>query len=354
MKKIAVFGIRRLFTTGGAERHCEKLYGKLHGDDYLITIYTRSIYLYVGWHSATIKIHPVWTFKWRPLEVPIHSLLCAFLCIKTRPDVVHIHNIGSAFVVPLLRLFGLKVVVTMHSRNYLHSKWGRLARLMFRFGEWCLGMAHRVIVLTDPTMKYLIEKYNFKNVVCISNGIDIPHQLPIKHDEDYLLYVGRFSEEKGLLDLVKACNDLDYRVIIIGDTFAKSTPYKTAITQTVTSNNIKFHGELTSYELGAWYTNASLVIIPSYHEECPMVLLESLSFGRPVLVSDIEAHKEFALPSFRYFEKGNIDNLKSKIVYCYETSITTAEKKAYLELLAKKHNWDTIVDKTKEVYDTIR
>ena len=54
----------------------------------------------------------------------------------SRPDVLHIHAIGPAIFTPLARAFGLRVVVTYHSLNYEHKKWGRVARFVLRFGEW--------------------------------------------------------------------------------------------------------------------------------------------------------------------------------------------------------------------------
>jgi len=49
--------------------------------------------------------------------------------------------------------------------------------------------------------------------------------------------------------------------------------------------------------------------LPSYYEGLPKALLEALSYGLPVLVSDIPQHREIWLPEFRYFKVGDVDDL---------------------------------------------
>ncbi|PIV16618.1 MAG: glycosyl transferase, partial [Flavobacteriales bacterium CG03_land_8_20_14_0_80_35_15] len=71
------------------------------------------------------------------LEAIIHTFWGSIVCIlKARANIVHIHNIGPALVLPLLKLAKIKTVLTYHSINYQHPKWSKLAKVILKLGEF--------------------------------------------------------------------------------------------------------------------------------------------------------------------------------------------------------------------------
>ncbi|MCD6486467.1 MAG: glycosyltransferase [Syntrophobacterales bacterium] len=85
-------------------------------------------------------------------------------------------------------------------------------------------------------------------------------------------------------------------------------------------------------------------------EGLPIVLLEALSYGLPVLVSDIPANREVGLPEERYSRCGDIADLKDKTRILLEQKLTKEEQQyIYLEI-ENKYNWDKISEETIEVY----
>ena len=126
--------------------------------------------------------------------------------------------------------------------------------------------------------------------------------------------MARFVPEKGLHDLIEAFRSLegDYKLVIAGDA-DHETDYSRKLRQMAAEDDrIILTGYITGEPLNQVYTHACLFVLPSYHEGLPIALLEAMSYGLPVLVSDIPAHKEVELPAQRYFRCGDVDGLKEK------------------------------------------
>lgn len=75
-----------------------------------------------------------------------------------------------------------------------------------------------------------------------------------------------------------------------------------------------------------------------------------MSYGLPVLVSDIPANKEVDLPTERFFRCGNTDELQSKLEALLEKSLTPDEQEHISNQIVEKYNWDLIADQTIEIY----
>lgn len=136
--KIFVFGTRGFpDIQGGVEKHCEALYSGF-SSDFSITVFRRKPYIIRTPYYNQIQFIDLPSTRIKGFEAIFHSLVCALICIWKRPNIVHIHNIGPGFFIPLLRLFGLKIVLTYHSANYEHKKWGYLSKKILELSEFLL------------------------------------------------------------------------------------------------------------------------------------------------------------------------------------------------------------------------
>ena len=121
-----------------------------------------------------VRFRRIWAPKMKGHEAAVHSLLAVLYAAVRRPDVVHVHAIGSAMWVPLARALGLKVVVTHHSLNYEHEKWGATARAMLRFGEFAgMRYSNGRIAIARPIAELMPERHGV-TMTFVPNGVGMP------------------------------------------------------------------------------------------------------------------------------------------------------------------------------------
>ena len=350
MKTVAVIGTRGFpGIQGGVEVHSYFLY--THMRDTRVRLYRRRAYLteqsaqsfpnieYVDLPSTRIKgFEAVW-----------HTLLSVLHIAFHRPDVVHIHNIGPGMFAPLLRLMGLRVVLTYHSPNYEHDKWNGPARWLLRQCEkLSLNFSNRLIFVN----RHQMEKCGaLEKSVFIPNGIDPVTRSTAtsfleKHgiaQGNYLLAVGRLTPEKGLEYLVEAANRLPQvqQVVIAGASDHDST-YRELLERLDVNKKVIFTGFTTGEDLRQLYSHARCFVLPSVNEGFPMVMLEAMAYGLPILCSDIPGTRQVELPEEDYFTVRDVDSLCAAIT----RQFAKPNEPQHYDL--EKYNWDTIAATTRQ------
>ncbi|MBI5026115.1 MAG: glycosyltransferase family 4 protein [Nitrospirae bacterium] len=362
--KIVVTGTRGFpGVQGGVERHCQELYPRLSALGCEITVFGRKGYIpdaetaYNG-----VKIVPVWTPRKKSLEAIIHTFFCVLkAALSNRYDLIHIHAIGPSLLVPFARLLGLKVVVTNHGPDYDRQKWGRFAKAMLRLGEK-LGAKYgsEVIAVSRHIQELLKKKYN-RDSVYIPNGVDLTEKLSAgnvlkKYGLDagkYIFAVGRFVPEKGFHDLIGAFLRLstDWKLVIAGDADHEDNYSRNLKDSAAKDPRVVMTGFIKGDTLRELYSNAGLFVLPSYHEGLPIVALEAMSYGLPLLMSSIPAHSGFASPE-EMFKAGDIEELADKLELFIKrsSSLPLKDDKFKRERLETEFNWDRIAEQTLEVY----
>lgn len=131
---------------------------------------------------------------------------------------------------------------------------------------------------------------------------------------DYVLYFGRFSEEKGIATLLKACKALPEIPFV----FAGTGPLKELVEQT---ENVENRGFVKGDALRELIAGARFSVYPSeWYENCPFSVMESQIYGTPVLVSDLGGAPELvqAGGTGELFRGGDVEELISHIRELWE------------------------------------
>lgn len=363
--KIFVTGTRGIpGIPGGVETHCENLYPLIAQQGNQVFLATRSAYIENSLQEwKGIRLVRCFSPRLKSIEAIVHTFLALLMARRLHPDVVHIHAVGPALLVPFARLLGLKVVFTNHGPDYDRQKWGKAARFMLRLGEKLGGtFANEVIVISTVIQDIISKRCNRPSHV-IYNGVTLPDTnkntdyiegLGVE-PKKYVLAVARFVPEKGLTDLIEAFNGLktDHQLVLAGDA-DHETDYSRKVKQLAQSNDrIVLTGYITGEKLKQVFSNAGLFVLPSYHEGLPIALLEALSYGLSVLVSDIPANCEVELTEKRFFQCGNIPDMQGKMKALLQKPITETEQQQNYALLSRKYDWNHIADQTIAVYSKV-
>jgi len=127
--------------------------------------------------------------------------------------------------------------------------------------------------------------------------------------QDYVLYFGRYCEEKGTPALLEVCRKLPEIPFV----FAGGGPLKEDVAQV---KNVTDRGFLKGKELAETIASARFFVFPSeWYENCPFAVLEAQAYGTPVLASNLGGTPELVQDHItgEIFSGGNVDELLEKI-----------------------------------------
>ena len=166
------------------------------------------------------------------------------------------------------------------------------------------------IICCSEFMKTKMDSNPFfaQKTVAMHNFID-RGEWKVTPKKDYVLYFGRFSEEKGICTLIKVCKEMpDVQFI-----FAGTGPLEDDIKGI---SNIKNVGFQNGEKLEKLIREARFSIYPSeWYENCPFSVMESQMYGTPVLGANIGGIPELIQvgKTGELFDSGNGKDLKEKI-----------------------------------------
>ncbi len=309
-----------------------------------------------------VRLKTVWTLDKKGLAAVTSSFFAALRAAVGNADVVHIHGEGPAFMCWLPKLFGKRVVVTVHGLDWQRKKWanGFGAKYILAGEKMAARLADAIIVLSRSAQQYFQRTYG-RETVWIPNGVSKPEcrapeeigrQFGLNKD-DYILYLGRLVPEKGAHYLIEAFSGVrtDKKLVIAGGT--SDTPDYGEMLKTMAKGDarILFTGFIQGRILEELYSNAYVYVLPSELEGMPLSLLEAMSYGNCCLVSDIPECREVVENKAVLFAKNDVEDLRNCLqAFCNDPALTAEWKAHSRSYTCDKYNWDVVTQKTMELY----
>jgi glycosyltransferase involved in cell wall biosynthesis len=311
-----------------------------------------------------------------------------------RPDIIHVHNLfymASPSILFAAYKNGIPVVITLHNYRLICS--GSLLMRDSQPCELCINKIfplsgvrygchqgskiktaqltlatgiHKLMKTWTNKVSMYIASTEFARYKFINSSLNLlPEKILVKSNsvvdldisnfedrEDYFLFVGRLSKEKGIEILLKAFEKRNIIIEIVGD-----GPFRdlTEIIST-TNPNIKYWGYIDRPAMISKLKKCKALIVPSVcYESLPTAILEAFSTGTPVIISDIGNLNEIVSDNYngmhfknndsadlyKVVEKFDKNNLQYKELYLNA-------RKTYLEKYTPEMNYRNLID----IYNT--
>jgi glycosyltransferase involved in cell wall biosynthesis len=177
-------------------------------------------------------------------------------------DLVHAHwlptgvvaaGVGKPFV---LQLWGTDVELARRARS--------LARRVVSKA--------RLVICPSQALAGAARELGAREVRVIPSGVQVPDEVAEPAEPPEILFAGRLSPEKGILELVEAARDLN--LVVAGD-----GPLRSQVPGAM--------GFVPHHALGALYERAAVVACPSHREGFGVVCAEAMAYGRPVVAGAV-------------------------------------------------------------------
>ena len=279
-----------------------------------------------------------------------------------RTTVVHLH-VGQIFTPEMTwlasRIARFKYVLHLHF-DFIPS--GTMGRLLPLYKKLVLSRVIRdaalVVVINDEHRREILQQYPDKDVQIMTNGITDDYFSVPRSSSDQaprLLFVGRLSVHKNLINLLEALDSLGgmYGLDIVGDG-ERRQDLENFIAERGLSN-VTLHGRLDRDAIKSFYSTCSAFILPSISEPQGIVLLEAMACHVPVIVSKVSG----LAPSIEKAGAGILIDTSSEGIAAGITrfnEMSDAEREQMGDRAveeARRFSWSTIVESYLDMYDKV-
>ena len=215
---------------------------------------------------------------------------------KNKPDVVHIHMSyrGSFFrkyqIHKLCKKYRVADIIHLNGSEF--KKWFDSCSKK-KMVKSLLCKCNRVIVLGRKWNDIILNIEPQARTFVIGNTVHIPSDV-VHFDMPFkVLFMGVLIKRKGVFDLMEAIKYLkesgrvDNIKFVIAGTGAEEEELKKICTKYELDKYVKFMGWISGQEKADLYKECQMVVLPSYNEGLPISILEAISYGMPVVATDV-------------------------------------------------------------------
>jgi len=335
------------------------------------------VFVFTIIHSREDKKFEMWD-NIPVLRVKVNTILSffnpfkflSFFKVFNKADLIHVHAIDvfGAFSILIAKLIRKPVVVTVHRADVLpsNSLFLNILRII------AFKVVDAIIAVSKATKKLALNVGAPANkITVIYNAVDetmftprskslCRQKLGLPQNSKIILFVGNLIPRKGVEYLIRALPIILTKIpnvllVVIGDGPQRNELEHLAKELNL-EQNIVFTGRISTEKLCLYYGAADIFVLPSLHEGHPMVLLEAMASGLPVVATKVSGNMETVIHGKNGYlvEPKNAHQLANAIIKILsERKQISKFGKASLMIYRKKFSEEKQICKIAEIYSRI-
>mgnify|MGYP005767307985 CR=1 FL=1 len=219
---------------------------------------------------------------------------------KNSFDIIHIHMSYNGsfyrkyYVAKLCKKNNKKIIIHLHGSEFkdFYNFGNRRRKNMI---VELFSIADCTIVLGHDWEKFIKSIALSANVKVVNNAVKLPeYKDRIRHDKCTFLFLGALIKRKGVIDLLEALKKINmhsYKLVIAG-AGEEEALLKQFCEKNNMNNCVEFLGWIDNNYKPKLFEKVDVMVLPSYNEGLPIAILEALSFGLPIISTDVGSIKE--------------------------------------------------------------
>ncbi len=360
--RVAFIGGRGVISKySGIETYYEEVGTRLAQMGHEVTVYCRSYFTPALAEHNGMRLVRLPTIRSKHWETVIHTLLSTGHTLTQSYDIVHYHALGPSLFSFIPRLLGRKTAVTVQGLDWQRGKWGRLASAVLRVGERAsVQLPNGTMVVSQALQRRYREKHGIEAHYVPNGGLLRERSEPRKILEwglepgKYVLFLGRFSPEKGCHLLVEAFEKIDTDVTLVMAGAASYCDEYSRELRTHASDKIRMLDWVAGETLDELLTNAMVFVLPSDMEGLSLALLDAMGAGLCVLTSDVPENREVVEGAGFMFQRGSSADLAERLHFLIvNPAVREAAGRTAKKRIEEQYQWQNVAEDIEQAYFNI-
>jgi glycosyltransferase involved in cell wall biosynthesis len=312
-----------------------------------------------------------------PYSIPTLPSLPIFVKAVASSKIIHAHGhpyLTSLIASKLAKQYNKPLVLTQHNTFIEYNNIFDQVELLndLSIGKQNLTLADRIIAVSQATKEYMLRLgVKPKKVEVVYNGVDLTKFRPIigkreemrkkigvSQDAIVVLTVRRLVYKNGIDTLMDCANSVIRKnrkivFLVVGDG-PDLNSVRLEIKRLGIESNFRLVGFVSDQDLPSYYNSADLFVLPSKSGEgLPLVVLESMASGLPVIATNVGGIKEILIDDYGQLVPPNRPDLLATSVLDFVEINDAPGKKELRARVEEKFNWETNVERLVEIYEEL-
>jgi glycosyltransferase involved in cell wall biosynthesis len=312
-----------------------------------------------------------------PYSIPTISSFPVFFKNIISSRIIHAHGhpyLTSAISGKIAKHYSKPFVLTQHNTFIEYNNvFNHIEKANdLSVGKTNLDLADKIIVISQATKNYVLRLgAKPKKVEVVYNGVDLTRFQPnyakkqeirktlgISFDDFVVLTVRRLVYKNGidtLLDCAKLVVRRNPRIVfLVVGKGPDLESVESRVSRLGLEKNFKLVGFVSDEDLPLYYNSADLFVLPSKSGEgLPLVALEAMACGLPVVATDVGGIKEILIKDFGKLVPPENPELLANAVLDFGSFDLSSDKSELRKLVEEKYSWETNVQRLVEIYEEL-